>query len=124
MFLAARIRCIRQQSIVSQLIQALYLQISTRLLDFVVSEYSGTRADQFYGTQLQHLLMSIYRWLCQRHSLVSWRIMWNSMYRRLTNLIIFTTCFNRFILIILNQENKYYLEIAWRFTSFGYLLQL
>ncbi len=23
-------------------------------------------------------------------------------------------------LIILNRENKYYLEIAWRFTSFGY----
>jgi hypothetical protein len=69
--LAARLRSIRQQSVVNQAVQSLYLQVSHHLLNFVVCEYSSTRADQLYGSNLQRLLLLIYRWFCRRHSLVS-----------------------------------------------------
>ncbi len=71
-FIVARIRCIRRQSVVCQEIQSLYLQICNHLLAFVVSVYTSNRADRIYGERLHRLLFSIYRWLCQRHALVSW----------------------------------------------------
>jgi hypothetical protein len=67
----ARLRCIRQQSMISQFLRSLYYQVSTRLLHFTLTEFSGTPRDTRYGDLLQALLSRIYRWFCLRHSLTS-----------------------------------------------------
>ncbi len=68
---AGRVRHLRRQSAVSNLMQSLFCQINDRYLTYIVSESTGSIHDQRFLNRLDQLRQQIQRWFASRHQLVS-----------------------------------------------------